>query len=69
MRHPIYTGYLITHLAFFAAHPSPWNAIVIVVADGALIVRALIEERVLSADAQYQSYCHRVQWHLVPGVF
>jgi protein-S-isoprenylcysteine O-methyltransferase Ste14 len=69
MRHPIYAGYLITHLAFFVAHPSPWNAAVIILADGALVMRALIEERVLSADAQYQTYCHRVQWHLVPGVF
>jgi protein-S-isoprenylcysteine O-methyltransferase Ste14 len=69
VRHPIYAGYLLTHFAFLAAHPSPWNAAVIVVADGALVVRALIEERVLSADEKYQSYCRRVGWHLVPGVF
>jgi len=69
VRHPIYAGYLLTHAAFFAAHPTPWNAAVIVVADGALIARALIEERVLSRDEQYRSYCQRVGWHLVPGVF
>jgi protein-S-isoprenylcysteine O-methyltransferase Ste14 len=69
VRHPIYTGYLLTHLAFLAAHPRPWNAAVIVVADAALVMRALIEERVLSADADYRSYCRRVGWHLVPGVF
>ena len=69
VRHPIYTGYLITHVAFLVAHPTPWNALVIAVADGALIARALIEERVLSRDEQYRSYCQRVGWHLVPGVF
>jgi protein-S-isoprenylcysteine O-methyltransferase Ste14 len=69
MRHPIYTGYLTTHLAFFVAHPQPWNALVIVVADSALVIRALIEERVLSTDADYRTYCRRVAWHLVPGVF
>jgi protein-S-isoprenylcysteine O-methyltransferase Ste14 len=69
VRHPIYAGYLLTHLAFFVAHPSPWNAAVILVADGALVMRALIEERVLSADEQYQLYCRRVSWHLVPGLF
>jgi protein-S-isoprenylcysteine O-methyltransferase Ste14 len=69
VRHPIYAGYLLTHVAFLVAHPSPWNAAVIVVADGALIVRALIEERVLSTDEKYRSYCQRVGWHLVPGVF
>ena len=69
VRHPIYAGYLLTHTAFLVAHPTPWNAVVLVVADGALVLRALIEERVLSTDAEYQRYCRRVGWHLVPGVF
>jgi protein-S-isoprenylcysteine O-methyltransferase Ste14 len=69
VRHPIYAGYLLTHAAFLVAHPVPWNFAVVAIADGALIVRALIEERVLSADVQYQSYCRRVGWHLVPGLF
>jgi protein-S-isoprenylcysteine O-methyltransferase Ste14 len=69
VRHPIYTGYLITHLGFFMADPTGWNAAVILIADTALILRALMEERVLSADVEYQSYCRRVGWHLVPGVF
>ena len=69
VRHPIYTGYLITHVAFFLADPIPWNAAVILVADTALILRALMEERVLSNDVAYQGYCQRVGWHLVPGVF
>ena len=66
VRHPIYAGYLLTHFAFLVAHPSPWNAAVILIADGALVVRALIEERVLSTDEQYRAYCRRVGWHLVP---
>jgi len=69
VRHPIYAGYLITHGAFFMANPTPWNATLILIADSALIVRALMEERVLRADAAYQRYCERVGWHLVPGVF
>ena len=69
VRHPIYAGYLITHAGFLIAHPTPWNVAIAVTADTALIVRALIEERVLSADLQYRSYCRRVGWHLVPGVF
>jgi protein-S-isoprenylcysteine O-methyltransferase Ste14 len=69
VRHPIYTGYLITHAAFLVAHPAPWNVAVLLIADSALIVRALMEERVLSADASYRQYCRRVGWHLVPGVF
>jgi len=69
VRHPIYAGYLVTHLAFACAYPSPWNLAVLVVSDTALIFRALCEERVLSTDRTYQTYCRRVAWHLVPGVF
>jgi protein-S-isoprenylcysteine O-methyltransferase Ste14 len=69
VRHPIYSGYLITHVAFLCANPVAWNASVILIADALLIVRALMEERVLSNDAEYQGYCRRVGWHLVPGVF
>jgi len=69
VRHPIYTGYLITHLAFLIANPTPLNAIIVGLGDGALIIRALIEERVLVRDVEYQAYCRRVGWHLVPGLF
>jgi hypothetical protein len=69
VRHPIYTGYLITHVGFVLANPAPWNIAVVLIGDAALICRALMEERVLRADADYQGYCERVGWHLVPGVF
>ena len=69
VRHPIYTGYLITHLAFLAAHPSLGNFLIILIADAALIGRALREEQTLEKDDRYQAYGRRVAWHLVPGVF
>ena len=69
VRHPIYAGYLVTHVAFALAYPSPWNIAVLLVSDAALIFRALCEERVLATDHTYQRYCRRVAWHLVPGVF
>jgi len=69
VRHPIYTGYLITHVAFLVAQPTPLNLAIVAIADTALIARALIEERVLSTDVAYRTYCQRVAWHLVPGVF
>jgi protein-S-isoprenylcysteine O-methyltransferase Ste14 len=58
-----------THVAFFLAHPRIWNAALVVVSDVALIVRALVEERVLDHDASYRAYCQRVGWHFVPGLF
>lgn len=69
VRHPIYAGYLITHLAFVAAYPRPWNIVVVVISDAALVWRALFEERLLRQDERYQAYCGRVGWHLVPGLF
>ena len=69
VRHPIYSGYLITHIGFLLAHPSVWNIVLLGVADAALIVRALYEERILVRDERYREYCSRVGWHLVPGVF
>ena len=32
VRHPIYAGYLVTHVAFLIAHPTPWNAAVLIMA-------------------------------------
>jgi protein-S-isoprenylcysteine O-methyltransferase Ste14 len=69
VRHPIYAGYLVTHIAFLAAHATTWNAAVLIVSDTCLIIRASFEERILSNDAQYRQYCHRVSWRLLPGVY
>ena len=69
VRHPIYAGYLLTHAATLAAYPSVWNVTIMLAGDVALVLRALVEERVLSEDVEYRAYCGRVQWHLVPGVF
>jgi protein-S-isoprenylcysteine O-methyltransferase Ste14 len=68
VRHPIYLGYLMTHIPFLAAHPSGWNAAVLLVGDAALIVRALYEEETLGRDPQYVRYCRTVKWRLMPGV-
>jgi protein-S-isoprenylcysteine O-methyltransferase Ste14 len=69
VRHPIYLGYLVTHLAFVVAHPLLSNLLIVAVADVALVLRALREEKTLEKDERYQAYCRRVGWHVVPGVF
>jgi protein-S-isoprenylcysteine O-methyltransferase Ste14 len=69
VRHPIYAGYMLTHVASLAAYPTVWNVTILLAVDTALVLRALVEERVLGTDAAYQAYCRRVGWHLVPGVF
>ncbi len=69
VRHPIYAGYLLTHLAFLVAHPTAWNLLVFGAADLALLVRMEYEERLLARDEAYRVYARRVRWRLVPGVF
>jgi protein-S-isoprenylcysteine O-methyltransferase Ste14 len=68
VRHPIYLGYLLTHIPFLAAHPSAWNIAVLLGGDAALIARALYEEQTLGHDPQYVRYCQHVRWRLVPGI-
>jgi protein-S-isoprenylcysteine O-methyltransferase Ste14 len=68
VRHPIYLGYLLTHVPFLTAHPSMWNLLLIVVGDSLLFVRALYEEQTLGRDPQYVRYCQQVKWRLLPGV-
>lgn len=68
VRHPIYLGYLLTHIPFLAAHPSGWNFAVLLIGDAALVVRAVYEEQTLGQDPQYVRYCQNVKWRLVPGI-
>jgi len=69
VRHPIYLGYLITHLGFLLANPSGWNIAMLVVADVALTFRAICEEQTLAQDPEYRLYMDRVRWRLIPAVF
>lgn len=69
VRHPIYTGYLLTHAAFCAANPTLGNLLVLVGADVALAIRALCEEQTLAADAAYRAYQQQVRWRVLPGLF
>jgi protein-S-isoprenylcysteine O-methyltransferase Ste14 len=69
VRHPIYLGYLVTHVAFLAATPSAWNIAALFAADAALLARAVCEEKTLSRDARYRTYQQAVRWRVCPGVF
>lgn len=69
VRHPIYAGYLITHLAFLVAHPTLWNVLLLAVSDVSLLVRAGYEERTLARDPEYVGYMEHVRWRVLPHVF
>jgi protein-S-isoprenylcysteine O-methyltransferase Ste14 len=69
VRHPIYLGYLITHVAFVAANPTMWNVTLLVAADLAQLARAVCDEETLAKDESYRAYQQRVRWRVVPGIF
>ena len=69
VRHPIYMGYLVTHVAFWAANPTVGNLVILVAADITLLIRAVCEERTLARDPAYRDYQQIVRWRVLPGVF
>lgn len=69
VRHPIYLGYLITHVAFLFGTPSAWNVAILMIGDTALLLRAVCEERTLAHDASYREYQQVVRWRVCPGLF
>jgi len=68
VRHPMYLGYIISHVGFLVAAPSVWNATVYAVTWALLVGRIFLEERFLSQNPDYRAYCSKVRYRLIPGV-
>ncbi len=69
VRHPMYAGYLLSHVAFLLMNPSPWNIAVYAGCYAMQIPRLLAEERLLCRDDRYAKYMQAVRFRLLPGVF
>jgi protein-S-isoprenylcysteine O-methyltransferase Ste14 len=69
MRHPVYTGGLLTTLAFLLRAYSPQNAVLMGLRILWFIpIKSLVEEDFLRADPQYAAYMKRVQARWIPYV-
>jgi protein-S-isoprenylcysteine O-methyltransferase Ste14 len=69
MRHPVYTGMLLTHIAFVLRAFSPLNALLMGLGVFWFIpIKSLVEEDFLSADPQYAAYMQRVRARWIPFV-
>ncbi len=68
VRHPIYLGYLATHIGFLLANWSPRNIALYIVIYFFQISRILSEERLLKEDEPYRAYCERVRYRLIPFI-
>lgn len=69
IRHPMYAGYLITHIGFLLLHPSAWNLAMYSFGISFQVGRILAEERVLRLDPTYEKFMAGVRYRLIPGVF
>jgi protein-S-isoprenylcysteine O-methyltransferase Ste14 len=69
VRHPAYTGYLITYLGYVAENPSLRNIALLCLGTAFQVVRISEEERVLSGDEGYRAYRGAVRFRLVPYVY
>ena len=69
VRHPMYLGYLLSHLAFILQNLSAWNVAVYAACWGAMLARIRLEEGILSEDAVYQEYSRKVSSKLIPAVW
>lgn len=69
VRHPIYLGYLVTHVGFLLSNCSARNVATYAVAYFFQILRILSEERFLGGDENYRTYRERVRYRLIPGIF
>jgi protein-S-isoprenylcysteine O-methyltransferase Ste14 len=68
VRHPIYLGYLCTHVGFFFFAMSWHNAFVYALLYACQVGRILEEERVLARSPEYRAYMHHVRYRLIPGL-
>jgi protein-S-isoprenylcysteine O-methyltransferase Ste14 len=72
VRHPIYLGYLISHIGFLLTNFSWRNLAVLACLYAAQVVRMRREEAVLSmgdSPSQYRAYCADVRYRLIPYVY
>ena len=69
VRHPIYAGYMTTHVGIFLSAPSLRNALLYAISSALLLIRIQREERVLRRDERYQAFVKSVPYYLIPGVF
>ena len=67
MRHPVYTGGLLTSLAFLLRAYSPQNALLLGLGVLWFIpIKSIVEENFLRADPQYAEYMRRVRARWIP---
>ncbi len=69
VRHPMYAGYLLTHIGFLLAAPFAWNIAIYGTLWCFQVLRIRAEERLLGTDPAYQALSQQVRYRLIPFVY
>jgi protein-S-isoprenylcysteine O-methyltransferase Ste14 len=69
IRHPIYVGYFVAHIAFLLTNFSGANVVILAVLYIMQLLRAFREERILSSDETYRAYCEKTPYRFIYGFF
>jgi protein-S-isoprenylcysteine O-methyltransferase Ste14 len=69
VRHPVYLSYLLIQSGYVLQSFSLRNVLVLLLASGCNVGRALVEEQLLTGSSAYADYRSRVRWRLVPGIW
>lgn len=69
VRHPIYFGYFVNHMAFLLSVFSLYNLGIFVAMYAFQAIRIWQEEKVLLNDVAYQEYTKKTKYRFIPYVF
>ena len=69
LRHPMYAGYILTHIGFFLGNAIAFNGAIYLAELALQISRLAAEERLLARDPDYLLFKSQVRYRLIPGVF
>ena len=69
VRHPMYAGYMLSHIGIFMLMPSLLNLTIYVIGWSAQILRLNAEENLLGLDSDYRAFMGKVKYRLIPGIY
>jgi protein-S-isoprenylcysteine O-methyltransferase Ste14 len=69
IRHPIYASYLLVFSGYLLQSISVRNALVVLLVISCNVGRAIVEDRLLATNEEYEAYRSQVRWRLLPGVW
>lgn len=70
IRHPAYTGQVVMLIGVIVVQRGHWiDMVLFAVAVTWMGVRAVVEERLLMVDPEYEAYADRVRWRVLPWVW